>query len=162
MQLLNRYDVSLLKEAEPHIFDGTEEAFCTELATFMKSIGALSITAPHIGVNTRMFIVNTQPEIHAFYNPRIVDISSEYVILDEIDVLYPGIVVKIKRPKTIKARFANIDGETFTRKFSGMTARLFQQSVDILNGLQFYSKANFLNRSRALKEIKLLDRRENI
>lgn len=160
MKLIDKYDPSLLKATPTYEFNGTEEAFCTELTMFMKSIGAMSIPAPYVGVKHRMFIVNTEPEIHVFYNPRVVDISSEYVMLDEIDILYPGVICKVKRPKSVKVRFANIDGEVFTRKFSGMTARLFQQNFDILNGMRFYDKANFLNRNRTLKQIKLLDRRE--
>ena len=161
MQLVNRYDPSLLRPVPAYEFTGVEVQICTEITHFMRSIGVMSIVAPYVGISHRMFIINTDPEVHVFYNPRIVDISEEHVILDEIDVLYPGIICKVKRPKSIKARFANIDGEILTRKFSGMTARLFQQSVDILNGIRFYDKANYLNKNRTLKQIKLLDRREN-
>ena len=76
------------------------------------------------------------------------------IFLEEICLTYPGLSVKIKRPQHIRVRFTMANGETVTKQFTGMTARIFQQQLDHLNGIIFYSRANLYHREQALKKWK--------
>ena len=92
------------------------------------------------------------------FNPRIVDISSEMVYLEEGCLSYPNLWVKIKRPKKIKVRFTNPDGQTETRVFDGMSARVFQHELDHLDGILHVKRANKFHLDQAKKLAKKLNK----
>jgi peptide deformylase len=92
------------------------------------------------------------------FNPKIVDASSEMVYLEEGCLSYPNLWVKIKRPKKIKVRFTNPDGQTETRVFDGMSARVFQHELDHLDGVLHVKRANKFHLEQARKLAKKLSK----
>jgi peptide deformylase len=74
------------------------------------------------------------------------------VSLEEGCLTYPGLIVKIKRPQHVRVRFTKPNGETITKLFTGMTARIFQHELDHLDGIIFYNKANRVHRDKALEK----------
>jgi peptide deformylase len=92
------------------------------------------------------------------FNPKIVDASSEMVYLEEGCLSYPNLWVKIKRPKKIKVRFTNPDGQTETRVFDGMSARVFQHELDHLDGVLHVKRANKFHLEQARKLAKKLNK----
>lgn len=101
----------------------------------MNDLGGLGLSAVQIGIPLRVFSMRTRPDVTVF-NPRIVDMSSETVDLDEGCLTYPGLVLKVKRPRMIKVRFTMKNEETVTMKFDGMTARIFLHELDHLDGVR--------------------------
>jgi peptide deformylase len=93
-------------------------------------------------------------EVIGCFNPKIVDFSSETVLLEEGCLSDPGLFVKIKRPKKIKARYTLPNGETVTKVFDGITARCYQHELDHLNGLLYTSRANAYHLEKAKKNAK--------
>jgi peptide deformylase len=65
---------------------------------------------------------------------------------------FPGLTVKIKRPQHIRVRFQTPNGDTLTKQFTGMTARIFQHEIDHLDGIVFYNRANRVHRDTALEK----------
>ena len=76
------------------------------------------------------------------------------IVLDEGCLTYPGLYVKIKRPQHVRVRFQTPNGETLTKQFTGMTARIFQHELDHLDGIVFYNKANRYHREQAMRKWK--------
>lgn len=129
----------------------------TDLAETMLSHNGLGLAAPQIGVNARAFVMRSE-QIIGVFNPRIVDRSTETIVLEEGCLSYPNLFVKIRRPKKIRARYTLPDGETVTRVFDGMTARVFQHETDHLNGLLFTRLAGSIRLESAKKKAKKLNR----
>jgi peptide deformylase len=125
------------------------------LAETMRENEGMGLSANQIGVRTRAFVMRAE-EIIGVFNPRVVDISSETVMLEEGCLSYPNLFVKIKRPKSIKVRFTTPDGETSTKTFTGMTARVFLHELDHLNGIAHTSRANRYHLEQAKKLLKKL------
>lgn len=111
-----------------------------------------AISAPQIGVNARAFYL--QGFESAFFNPKIVDTSSTMTYIEEYSPSHLGLVVKIKRPDTIRIRWTNALNETRTDIFTGLTARIIQRKVDYLNGIDFLSRATKIHRDKAIKNYK--------
>jgi peptide deformylase len=130
----------------------------TDLAETMRENEGMGLSANQIGVRTRAFVMRAE-EIVGVFNPRIVDVSSETVMLEEGCLSYPNLFVKIKRPKSIKVRFTTPDGETSTKTFTGMTARVFLHELDHLNGIAHTSRANRYHLEQAKKLVKKINRR---
>ena len=131
----------------------------TDLAETMRENNGMGLSANQIGVRTRAFVMRAE-EIIGVFNPRIVDESSEMVTLEEGCLSYPNLFVKIKRPKSIKVRFTTPAGETSTKTFTGMTARVFLHELDHLDGVVYTSRANRYHLDQAKKLVKKLKNRQ--
>lgn len=159
--ILNMYD-PLLREVMPQ-FDFMNKdldpvVLYNDLAETMIANQGLGLSANQIGVRCRAFVIRAENVIGCF-NPRIVDMSEEMVYLEEGCLSYPDLFVKIKRPKMIKVRYTNPDGQTETRTFDGMTARVFQHELDHLNGILHIKRANKIHLDQAKTLAKKMKRR---
>jgi peptide deformylase len=121
------------------------------LAQTMIANNGIGLAAPQVGLPYRAFVMTGKP-ITCCFNPIIVDISSEEIYLEEGCLTFPNLIVKVKRPKMIRARYTNPDGQTVTNKFIGMTARIFQHELDHLNGILFTQRANSYHLEQARKK----------
>lgn len=126
--------------------------FAKDLVKHMYEWNGLGLAANQVGVPYRIFAMRGQPENFVLINPRIVDVSTETVLLEEGCLTYIGLIVKIKRARHIKIRFQTPNGDTLTKQFTGMTARVAQHELDHLDGIVFYDKANRYHRDKAFKK----------
>lgn len=145
-------DNSLLREvSSPFDFNTQDAAFLKEeLVETMRSMNGLGLSAVQIGKTVRAFAVATKPEV-VIFNPKIVDVSTETVSLDEGCLSFPGVIIKVRRPRRIRARFQLSDGEFHTMKFEGISARIFQHELDHLDGKLFFDTASKMKVDMALK-----------
>jgi len=107
--------------------------------------GGVGLSAPQLGIMTRAFVIgnpSSPDEIIGVFNPLIVDYDEETVVYEEGCLTYPGLFVKIKRPRGIRVRYRGWDGEAGTTRYEGYTARVFQHEYDYLNGITFQQRAN--------------------
>lgn len=154
MELNNQY---LLEECKPFDFlhppfDPIE--FAQELVKFMHENRALGVAANQVGVPYRIFAMRGHPENFVCFNPKITQPSEKTVVLEEGCLSYPGLLVKIKRPEFIRVRFSTPNGDTLTKQFIGMSARVFQHEYEHLEGNRFYDKANKFHRDQAMRKWK--------
>lgn len=155
MNLLNYNDPMLKVKSEPFDFQNPPFdpfEFSQKLVAFMYSKNAICLAAVQVGIPYRIFAMRGAPENFVCFNPKIVMPSHELVRLEEISLTYPDLEVKIKRPQHCKVRFATPNGEVRTETYTGITARVFQHTMDFLDGEVFYHKANPIHRDQALKK----------
>ena len=131
------------------LIDPTE--LSVNLYETLMSSNYIGLAAPQVGLPYRAFALRTQPGIVCF-NPRIVDVSEETVVLDEVCLSFPALTLPIKRPKKIKVRYAEPNSIIKTATFDGMTARYFLHELDHLDGMLYTSKANKFHLDRALRK----------
>jgi peptide deformylase len=124
-----------------------------ELAETMIYNNGLGIAANQIGEMYRVFAIKAE-EIMVCFNPRILDTSTETVMMEEGCLSFPLMYVKIRRPKKIRVRYTEPSGETVTKVFDGMTARIFQHELDHLDGIVYTSRANRFHIEKAIKTSK--------
>lgn len=117
----------------------------------------LGLSANQCGLPYRVFVMWSSPTKICF-NPRLVDQTSEEVLLDEGCLSYPNLLVKIKRPKVIKVRYQDEMGKIQNEKFIGMTARCFLHELDHMDGIVYTSRANPIHLNRARNQQKLIER----
>ena len=67
---------------------------------------------------------------------------------------YPGLIVKVKRPRIIRVRYASPTGEITTEKYQDMTARIIQHELDHLNGITLGNRVSRLHLEMAIKKAK--------
>ncbi len=96
----------------------------------------IALSAPQIGIPARAFVLLDTP-IMCCFNPMIVDESDETLYTEEGSLLAPNFLIKVKRPIMIKIRYTQANGEVVTSRLRGISARLYQQQVDQLDGKLF-------------------------
>lgn len=128
--------------------------FSKELVKFMYDSKGIGLAANQVGVPYRIFAMRGEPENFVCFNPKIINYSDQEVVLEEGCLTYPNLLVKVKRSQHIRVRFQTPNGDTLTKQFTGMTARIFQHEYDHINGEIFYNKANRFHRETALRKWK--------
>lgn len=128
--------------------------FANKLVKKMYDLNGIGLAANQVGIPYRVFAMRGSPENFVCFNPRIVDVSEATVVLEEGCLTYPGLLVKIKRPQHIKVRFETPNGDTLTKQFTGMTARIFLHELDHLDGIVYYTRANRYHRDKAFRSWK--------
>ena len=132
-----------------------------DLVESMRHHNGLGLSANQIGLPYRVFSMQAVPAIVCF-NPKVVDASSEEIVLEEGCLSFPGLGIKIKRSRHIKVRYTEPNGEIVTRKFTGMAARCFLHELDHMNGTKYIDRASFVQKELALKRQKKLAKLKRI
>ena len=127
-----------------------------ELVRCMYENNGLGLAANQVGKSYRVFAMRGSPENFVCFNPKIIDVSNEQIILEEGCLTYPNLLVKIKRPKNIKVRFNTPNSDIRTEVFHGISARIFQHEMDHLDGLIFYNRASKYHRDLAFRKFKIV------
>jgi peptide deformylase len=164
MKLVNKDDVILKTVMENFSFiepptDPIELSI--RMGNYMEDHNGLGLAANQVGLPYRMFVMRGPKGPISIFNPRIVDNSEEIIELDEGCLTFPNFYAKIRRPLSIKVRYQNEYGETFTEKFNGMTARVFQHELDHLNGITMIDKLSGTKKQKALKKLKVSERNKH-
>lgn len=139
-------------------YDGVEEA--KSLAEALLTYDGVSLAANQLALPYKAVVVLAE-QILVMFNPAIVSVSDDETYLVEGCLSNPNLFLNIKRPEEIRVRYSEPNGNVVTRKFTGFTSHVVQNSIDRLNGIDFSQRANrfFLERGRkAQKHIKVTPR----
>lgn len=128
--------------------------FSQELVKTMYEHNGLCLAAIQVGLPWRVFAMRGSPQNFVCFNPKVVQLSEQQIRLEEKSLTYPELCVKVKRSQHCRVRFATPNGDVRTETFTGITARVFQQSMDFLDGQLFYSAANPIHRQQSLRKWK--------
>lgn len=166
VKLLDSYDPLLREECEPFNFEkGCNGMSATELFEVLKenmiAHRGVGLSACQIGVNTRAFVIGdptNEASVIPVFNPKIVHYSDDQVVMEEGCLSFPGLFVKVTRPASIRARFANLQGEVDVANFTGFTARVFQHEYDHMDGVVFTRRARRHDLDKAYAQQKKLNR----
>lgn len=132
-----------------------------DLAETMIANKGVGLSACQVGLPYRVFVVGdyTQPnDIVAMFNPKIVNYEGEQVLIEEGCLSFPGMFIKIKRPASIRIRYASPNGVIDTKVFDQIPARIIQHEYDHMDGVLFQRRANTYHLEQAKKQKVKLDK----
>jgi peptide deformylase len=106
----------------------------------------VGLAAPQVKISKRIILVDVKAEGHGvvgdlrvYINPKIIWKSKDKEEWYEGCYLTDRVCGIVSRPKTIKIRAYNKEGNRVGEKHSGYVARIFQHEIDHLNGIEFVS-----------------------
>lgn len=140
------------------------EEFSKYLIDEMVRHRGYGLSANQIGYAVRAFAFGNpddEENLRVVFNPRIVYMSEDKILLDEGCLSFPDLFIKIKRPNEIRVRHYDAQGNMFTEKLSGISARIFQHELDHLNGITFTDVATRYHLDKGKKSRKLIRRKNN-
>ena len=94
----------------------------------------LALSAPQIGIDSRIFCIRFNDTIKTFINP-IVTKKSNYVIKPETFISMPGKEILITRPEELTVVYYTDEFKYEENKLLGAAARLFDQHCQLLDGV---------------------------
>lgn len=159
-KLVDFYDPILREPTIPFNFDGDShilraEYIALSLAETLNSMqGGLGLSANQVGLKDRVCAVNMGDKIWVMFNPEIiskVEAPAEYA---EGCLSYPGLYLKLNRPKHIKVRFQAIGGQVVEQEFDGLTAVCVQHEIDHLDGKVFTEMVSPIKLEQAKRKVK--------
>lgn len=101
----------------------------------------LGLSANQCGFRYRMFVMGNNNDYVAFFNPKIIEASTETVHMVEGCLSFPWLELKITRPAGIVVEYQDYNGETKRTNYVGLTARCFLHELDHLNGIVYTDRA---------------------
>ena len=101
----------------------------------MKLYGGIGLSSNQVGVMHRMFIMGTDDFFIACINPKVIEQSKETEVSAEGCLSFPGLQLKVERPKWIVAEYTDAEGQIQQTKFEGITARCYLHELDHMNGI---------------------------
>jgi peptide deformylase len=123
----------------------------------MLALDGIGLAANQVGVRARMFIMGHRenPEMaQAFFNPVVLSNTEEIEDIEEGCLSFPGIYVKVKRPKKIRVQWHDSKGEIQTDEFDGYNCKCFLHELDHLEGIVFQDRVSTLKWALAVKKVK--------
>ncbi len=126
------------------IIDEMVQLACGSRVDIQKLV-MVGLAAPQVGVGLRIVLVDmgvgsdrlNLGELKAFINPEIVGHSDE-VVLEREGCFSTGCLCGIvPRFASVKVRYFDREGNSFTEEFTGFRARIFQHEIDHLDGIRF-------------------------
>lgn len=136
----------LHQRCEPIRFNNMDELHAEELRDIlfanMEYWNGYGLCANQIGLPYKAFSMLHEQNPMIIFNPRIVEYSSELVYDLEGCLTYPGLYVKIKRPKSVHVIYYDIDGAQCQAYFKDLSARIFLHEMEHIMGNIFYDTAS--------------------
>ncbi len=118
----------------------------------MKDKQGVGLAANQIGKDLSIFIIEPMlatefgvPDV--YLNPEITEYSKDQDEMEEGCLSIPEYFVQIQRPKKIKIKFINENGEKKKIKARGFLARVLQHETDHLNGLTIRNRNTKISKS---------------
>lgn len=154
LKICDRNDPILSTKLERFDFDNPPTdpiQLAKDLTETMISHNGIGLAANQCGLPYRVFVIKSNP-VFACFNPLIVDLGNEVNEYDEGCITFPKLFLKISRYSSIRVRFTMPNGLTETKKFAGLTARVFQHELDHVNGIKFTTHSKPLKLRNAIKK----------
>ena len=169
MKLVDQHDPILRQKCELFNFDEPvmdPYELSDELQKIRVEGGGIGLAAPQVGINTQVLVIgmgNFQTEgaedyNQVFFNPNIISMDDEKTYMIEGCLSYPGLFVKVKRPKSMVMEWWTEEDTRCEETFDGITSRILQHEVDHLNGITFIKRAERYHLEKARKDLKVQKR----
>ncbi len=139
-----KYPNDILRQVCSPIEHITEEIklLGLDMLQAMHDMGGIGLAAPQIGKSINIIVLDTKRYdggiCEIMINPIIIKSSHKRQEFTEGCLSFErGKFVKTNRPKEIKVKWTNIEGQEKIRKFSGVTSICISHELDHLQGVLF-------------------------
>jgi peptide deformylase len=153
-------DPRLRRPAQPVMrFDADLSALAADLLDTMRAAPGIGITAPHIGVLSRVVVLELSPgEVRNFVNPELVWASPEMIRHTEGSVSMAGVTDDVERHARVRLRYRDLDGVERSEEVDGFWAVCHQHEIDQLDGVFWLDRLSRLKRDRLIARYNKLRR----
>lgn len=137
-------------------FDSALSELADDLLETMRAAPGVGITAAHIGVDQRIFVLelSKQDGVRVYVNPVILECDAGTIIFNEGSVSMPGVIEEVERPKSVRLRYQDLTGAMHEEEAHGFHAVCIQHEIDQLDGIFWLQRLSRLKRERLVTKWK--------
>lgn len=133
-------------------FDADLAALAADLLDTMRAAPGVGITACHVGVPLRLYVLELEPGLVATYvNPVLLSASPERLRHMEGSVSMPSARDEVERAARVRIGFQDLDGTPREEEAHGFRAVCHQHEIDQLDGIFWIQRLSRLKRERLVK-----------
>ena len=108
----------------------------------MKKYGGIGLTCNQVGLPFNMFVAKKSRKYRkglslAMFNPMIISVSVEEIMMKEGCLTYPYVFLNVKRPRKVVMKYEDAEGKTQEAHLDGMMSRICQHEYDHTIGRNF-------------------------
>lgn len=142
-------------------FDDALRELAGDLLETMHAAPGIGITAPHIGVFSRVVVLDLGDGqgVRTYVNPEIAWASPEMIMHREGSVSMPSVNDEVERHARVRIEYLDLDGNTQMEESDGLRAVCHQHEIDQLDGQFWINRLSRLKRDRLIKRFEKLSRR---
>jgi len=135
-------------------FDADLRSLADDLLDTMRAAPGVGIAAAHIGVLSRVTVIELGREggVLTYVNPKIIWSSSETMQHMEGSVSMPGFTDNVTRPKSIRFGYQDLEGVPHEAAADGFLAICIQHEIDQLDGIFWLQRLSKLKRDRLVRK----------
>jgi peptide deformylase len=138
--------------------DGSIVRLMDDMLETMYRAPGIGLAAPQIGILQRVIVVDVadkgeQPQPFAMANPEILWQSDETSVHNEGCLSLPDQYADVTRPKQVRLRYIDRDGEVRELDADNLLATCVQHEIDHLNGVLFIDHISLLKRNMILRKL---------
>ena len=160
-------NITILKYGEPLLLerslpvekiDGGLRSLVDDMVEAMYAEEGIGLAAPQVGELKRVIVVDISSgehpgELVVLINPEI-EAEEGAVVAEEGCLSFPDITLEIERPRWLKVRGLNPEGEEMEMEAEGLLARALYHEIDHLNGILIINRVSPLKRDLTVRKIK--------
>ncbi len=161
-------DPRLKQVSEPvEKIDDELRKFMDNMLETMYAMGGIGLAAVQVGVHKRILVMDIEhgsdryPEEKKqeksplfLINPEIVEESEEINIYEEGCLSFPGQYAKVERPKKVKIKYLDYNGNEQVMNADDLLATCVQHEIDHLNGIVFVDHISKIKRDMIMRKLK--------
>ncbi len=127
----------------------------------MYAAPGIGLAAIQVGVEKRVLVLDLDGDADNreplyMVNPEVLWASDEMNIYNEGCLSVPDQYAEVERPRDIKVRYLNYDGEQIEEDMTELKATCVQHEIDHLNGVVFIDHISRLKRDMIVKKVRKL------
>ena len=157
----------VLKQVSKPVDAVTDEtrALMDDMLETMYAAPGIGLAAVQIGVPQRVIVIDLakegeEPAPRYFVNPEILELEGDKQAYEEGCLSVPDFFDEVERPKRVKLRYLNYQGEQIEEWAEGMYAVCIQHEMDHLQGTLFIDHLSRLKRTFAINKVKKAKKRD--
>jgi len=140
-------------------FDADLRELAADLLETMRAAPGIGITAPHIGVLSRLVVLELTPgDVRTYVNPVLDNVSREVIRHVEGSVSMPGVTDELERHAHVRVRYRDLAGVEQIEEADGLLAICHQHEIDQLDGIFWIDRLSRLKRDRLIARYNKLRR----
>ena len=117
----------------------------------------IGLAAIQVGEPLRMLVIDLAkegepPAPHVFINPDVLESGTERSVYEEGCLSIPDYYAEVERPKTVRIRYTDLDGNVKEEDADGLFATCIQHEIDHLNGVLFVDHLSKLKKAMVVRK----------
>lgn len=147
-------DKALRKKSPPvkSVSKGERELL-DEMAKIMYASGGIGLSAPQVGINKQIIIVDVGQGLFKLINPKVKTKQGSFV-MEEGCLSFPEVSVKVKRAKRVFVECITESNKKMSFWADDLFSRAIQHEIDHLRGRLIIDYANFFKKLEIRRKFK--------